>query len=598
MYSLDGVGESGWFVQLRWMEFMTLEESYRILGLQEGASEEDRHRVYRELRKRLNVKRDKAPTSGLELKYAEALKRIDQAIEVVESTIDAEELPVFADSAVPLVADIPEAEPKRSAVVESEPEYPLLPGEPSEPLAPQSNRKSFPLVPGAILVIAVFIIGAWFWRNELVERDRIRAETETVRIAEVERLAEEASLLEIAKNEQLLAELEAKRAPLKNSLAAIEKRMELAETQLRDLEGAERVADENGDANEKAVSEFRRDHFKEFVVWLRSYREELPIVEEVAKADVLQAEGKLEEAIAAIGSEALDASKVETEIARAEMEHFAKPVERFAAERTYDQAVKESDLVLVQRDFQGAVNLIEPFSKSPWVGEKAKARLEIIYRLKAKDAFERAQDAADLGEFASARSILESLDGDPELAEQSETQLKLIEALNSEYALDQAVAAAEQALDEDDFERAREVLSYLADDAYVGVRVKNDLVRIDEIEDVWRRNLIAIRRNDELAEPSIESELVMPDTLPKLIRKVDPVYPDRLRQAGVKGFVDIVWIVGVDGKPSDIDVVDSSHSEFEFPAVDALKKWIFKPAERNGVPVALKVRQKIEFNPE
>ena len=575
---------------------MTLEESYRILGLQEGASEEDRHRVYRALRERLNVKRDKAPTSGLELRYAEALKRIDQAIEVVESTIDAEELPVFAEEASVVMVDIPEAEPKTLPVVESELESRLLPEEPLKPLALQSNRKSFPRILGAILVIAVFIIGAWFWRNELVERDRVRAETETVRIAEVKRLAEEVSLLEIAKNEQLLAELEVKRAPFKNSLAAIEKRMELAETQLRDLEGAERVANENGDANEKAVSEFRREYFEEFVVWLRSYHEELPIVEEISKADVLQTEGKLEEAIAAIGSEALDTSKIEAEIARVEMERFAKPVERFAAERAYDQAGKESDLVLVQRDFQGAVNLIEPFSKSPLVGEKAKMRLGTIYRLKAKDAFERAQDAADLGEFASARSILETLDGDPELSEQSEAQLELVEALNSEYALEQAVAAAEQALNEDDFERAREVLSYLADDTYVGVRVKDGLVRIDAIEDVWRRNLIAIRTDDELAEDSIESESVTPDTLPKLIRKVDPVYPDRLRQAGVKGFVDIVWIVGVDGKPSAIDVVDSSHSDFEIPAVDALKKWKFKPAKRNGVPVALKVRQKIEFN--
>ena len=174
--------------------------------------------------------------------------------------------------------------------------------------------------------------------------------------------------------------------------------------------------------------------------------------------------------------------------------------------------------------------------------------------------------------------------------------MKLVEALNSEYALDQAVAAAEQALDEDDFERARELLSYLADDPHLGVRVKEDLARIDEIEEIWRRNTIAMRTVDEFAELSNELESVKPDTLPELIRKVDPNYPDRLRQAGVEGFVDIVWIVGVDGKPTDIDVVESSHSGFELPAVDALKKWKFKPAKKNGVPIALKVRQKIEFN--
>ena len=575
---------------------MTLEESYRILGLQEGASEEERHRVYRELRERLNAKRDKAPTSGLELKYAGALTRIDGAIEVVESSIDAEELAVFAEEASPIVADIPEAEPKVSPVVKSEPEPTILPEKPPESPAPQSNRKSFPLILRAILLIAVLLIGAWFWRGAIFERDRVRAEAEAVRMAEVERLAEEASLLEIAKNAELLAELKAKRAPLKISLAAIEKRVELTETQLRDLEGAERVAKESGDADEKVVSEFRREHFEEFVVWLRSYLEELPIVGEIEKADALEAEGKLEEAIAAIGSESLDGSKIEAEITRVEMERFAKPVERFVAERAYAQAGKASDLALVQRDFRGAANLIEPFSKSPSVGEKAEVRLGTIYRLKAKDAFGRAQDAADLGEFAAARSILDTLDGDPDLAEQSEAQLKLVEALNSEYALDQAVAAAEQALDEDDFERARELLSYLADDPHLGLRVKEDLARIDEIEEIWRRNTIAMRTVDEFAELSNESESVKPDTLPELIRKVDPNYPDRLRQAGVEGFVDIVWIVGVDGKPTDIDVVESSHSGFELPAVDALKKWKFKPAKKNGVPIALKVRQKIEFN--
>ena len=59
---------------------MSLEESYRILGLREGASSEERFRVYRELRDRLTGKRENAPTAGLEIKYEQALVRIDQAI--------------------------------------------------------------------------------------------------------------------------------------------------------------------------------------------------------------------------------------------------------------------------------------------------------------------------------------------------------------------------------------------------------------------------------------------------------------------------------------------------------------------------------------
>ena len=77
---------------------------------------------------------------------------------------------------------------------------------------------------------------------------------------------------------------------------------------------------------------------------------------------------------------------------------------------------------------------------------------------------------------------------------------------------------------------------------------------------------------------------------------MDPVYPDRMRQSGVKGFVDVVWIVGIDGKPTAIEAIDSSHMAFVDPAVDALKKWRFRPAEKDGMPMALKVHQKIMFN--
>jgi outer membrane biosynthesis protein TonB len=64
----------------------------------------------------------------------------------------------------------------------------------------------------------------------------------------------------------------------------------------------------------------------------------------------------------------------------------------------------------------------------------------------------------------------------------------------------------------------------------------------------------------------------------------------------VKGFVDIVWIVGIDGKPTAIEVTDSSHMAFVDPAFDALKKWKFRPVRKDCMTMALKVRQKIMFN--
>ncbi|MBT5815923.1 MAG: TonB family protein [Opitutales bacterium] len=579
---------------------MTLEESYRMLGLESGVSEEKRHQAYRELRDRLNAKCDKAPTSRLERKYADALKRIDEAIEIVESSIDAEELPVFAEDTVLVAADFSDSEPKVELDVvpelESSTEVVSIAGESSEPSV--SRRSAIPLYIGLGLAIVFVVVGAWFWKSALSEREQARVEAEAIRAAEVERLVEKSQQEEKLKNDQLLGELQSKRAPLEKNLIAIQKRLELSETQLRDLEGAERVAKASDNSSEKALSEFRRERYESYVIWLRAYSASLPSVERLEKAKALELDGKLDEALEAVGGEPLELAEIEAEIARVEKERFGNPVERFVAERDFLQAGKSSDLALVQRDYREAIRLVQPFTGSLFVGDRAKAKLMEIYRLKSEEAFGRAQDAADLGEFGTARSILESLDNDPESGKQSESQLKLVELLNSEYALEQAVAAAEQALNEDDFDRARELLSYFKEDPHVGNRVKEDLARIDEIEELWTRNMIAMRGGNEALAPLGESVSISPDTLPELIRKVDPVFPDRMRQSGVKGFVDIVWVVGIDGRPIHISVVDSSHAAFEGPAVDALRKWKFKPAEKDGVPIALKVRQKIEFNPK
>jgi protein TonB len=49
------------------------------------------------------------------------------------------------------------------------------------------------------------------------------------------------------------------------------------------------------------------------------------------------------------------------------------------------------------------------------------------------------------------------------------------------------------------------------------------------------------------------------------------------------------------GNVVDPQVEKSSNPAFEKPAVDALKKWKFKPAKQDGTPVAIKVSIPIKF---
>ncbi len=82
---------------------------------------------------------------------------------------------------------------------------------------------------------------------------------------------------------------------------------------------------------------------------------------------------------------------------------------------------------------------------------------------------------------------------------------------------------------------------------------------------------------------------------PRPIRQKEPSYPRGELLAGKQGWVNLGFTVQPDGKPSDIRVVESSHRNFEKPALRAIAKWRFKPKTVNGQAVATEVTQKIDF---
>ena len=53
--------------------------------------------------------------------------------------------------------------------------------------------------------------------------------------------------------------------------------------------------------------------------------------------------------------------------------------------------------------------------------------------------------------------------------------------------------------------------------------------------------------------------------------------------------VQIEFVVDTTGKPTDLSVNSSVDSELASSVVDAVKKWRFTPAMRDGAPVAAKV---------
>jgi periplasmic protein TonB len=68
------------------------------------------------------------------------------------------------------------------------------------------------------------------------------------------------------------------------------------------------------------------------------------------------------------------------------------------------------------------------------------------------------------------------------------------------------------------------------------------------------------------------------------IHRVEPLYPQLAKQAGVQGVVEIEAIIATDGHLRDLRVV-SGHPLLIKAAVDAVRQWIYEPTVLNGEKV-------------
>jgi len=89
-------------------------------------------------------------------------------------------------------------------------------------------------------------------------------------------------------------------------------------------------------------------------------------------------------------------------------------------------------------------------------------------------------------------------------------------------------------------------------------------------------------------------------TPPVLVRRDDPVYPQMARKLRLSGDVTLRLVVEADGSTSRIDVVSGGKAGFGEAAVDAVRKWVYRPARVDGQAVAVWkiVRVRFSIEPE
>ena len=83
---------------------------------------------------------------------------------------------------------------------------------------------------------------------------------------------------------------------------------------------------------------------------------------------------------------------------------------------------------------------------------------------------------------------------------------------------------------------------------------------------------------------------------PVPVRMVAPEYPSELRRDGLGGVVTIACTIDEQGNVKDITIQKTTNEGFNRSALNALKKWKFKPARLDGVAVAQKVTIPLKFS--
>jgi protein TonB len=82
---------------------------------------------------------------------------------------------------------------------------------------------------------------------------------------------------------------------------------------------------------------------------------------------------------------------------------------------------------------------------------------------------------------------------------------------------------------------------------------------------------------------------------PEAVSQIAPAYPAELRKAKVEGAVTVVCILDEAGRVEEPRVENSSRPEFEKPALEAIRKWRFRPGMKDGQAVRTYIRIPLRF---
>ncbi|MGA2992180.1 MAG: TonB family protein [Candidatus Korobacteraceae bacterium] len=82
---------------------------------------------------------------------------------------------------------------------------------------------------------------------------------------------------------------------------------------------------------------------------------------------------------------------------------------------------------------------------------------------------------------------------------------------------------------------------------------------------------------------------------PRALDTPDPEYSEEARKAKYQGTVVLWLIVDASGRPQNIKIARSLGMGLDQKAIEAVRKWKFEPAKKDGSPVAVQINVEVNF---
>jgi len=99
-----------------------------------------------------------------------------------------------------------------------------------------------------------------------------------------------------------------------------------------------------------------------------------------------------------------------------------------------------------------------------------------------------------------------------------------------------------------------------------------------------------------LAKPCSDKNPPPCATPPRLVHRVSAEYSDEARRANYQGTCVVSAVVGTDGRTSHLHMLSSVGMGLDEKAMEAVRKWKFKPAMMDGKPVAVEIAVEVSFS--